>query len=87
MANGSDIDLHLPKYLKGMRFVFNDGITAKDVNEWLPMRLINIIGATNYSYVFGGMGWWNDDPRGKAEIREMAKWLKDIPSKETLFTS
>ena len=34
----------------------------------MPMRLINIIGATKQSYVFGGMGWWNDDPRGKAEM-------------------
>ena len=36
--------------------------------EGMPMHLINIIGATKQSYVFGGMGWWNDDPRGKAEI-------------------
>lgn len=34
LANGSDIDLQLPKYLKGMEFVFNDGITAKDADEW-----------------------------------------------------
>ncbi len=198
LANGSDIDLQLPKYLRGMKFVFNDEITVKDADEWfsqcrnrnikdikissaltveqhpfegtnetydiicvwdnnqvshfirnehredskfvytykeavceeygddletpvdntteyknvlselmifakkigyevfnyffdtayklldeslnmstenmpyylvdMPMRLINIIGAINTSYVFGGMGWWNDDPRGKAEI-------------------
>lgn len=34
----------------------------------MPPHLINIIGATKQSYVFGGMGWWNDDPRGQAEI-------------------
>ena len=198
LANGSDIDLQLPKYLKGIKFVFNDGITAKDADEWfsqclnrnikdikissaltvehhpfegtnetydiicvwdnnktshfirnehredrefvytykeevceesvddlvsvadntteykdvlselmifakkigygafnsffdtayklldgslnmstenipyylegMPMHLINIIGATKQSYVFGGMGWWNDDPREKAEM-------------------
>lgn len=198
LANRSDIDLQLPKYLKGMEFVFNDGITAKDADEWfsqclnrnikdikissaltvehhpfegtnetydiicfwdnfqisrfirnehrengeyvytyketicseyaddmvtpvdnsndyknvlsesmifakkigyevfnsffdtayklldgsldmstenipyylvgMPPRLINIIGATKQSYVFGGMGWWNDDPSGQAEI-------------------
>ncbi len=34
LANGSDIDLQLPKYLKGIKFVFNDGITAKDADEW-----------------------------------------------------
>ena len=34
----------------------------------MPVRLKNIIGATQSSYVFGGMGWWNDDPRGKTEI-------------------
>ena len=34
----------------------------------MPPHLINIIGATKQSYVFGGMGWWNDDPRGQAEV-------------------
>ena len=198
LINGSDIELQLPKYLKGIEFTFNDGSTAKNINEWfslckdrkikdirislpltveqhpfegtnetydiicvwdndqitrfirserredreyvytykeaacseciddlpvpvdntteyknvlselmlfaqkieyeafntffdtayklldgsldmstenipyylidMPERLRNIMGATKSSYVFGGMGWWNDDPRGKAEM-------------------
>ena len=34
----------------------------------IPVRLKNIMGATKASYVFGGMGWWNDEPRGHAEM-------------------
>ena len=34
LASGSDIDLQLPRYVKEMKFIFNDGITARDASEW-----------------------------------------------------
>lgn len=34
LADESDIDIQVPKYLKGIEFVFSDGSIAKDTDEW-----------------------------------------------------
>ena len=41
--------------------------TMPDYLQDLPNKLKDILFARNVSYVFGGMGSWNDDPQGFAE--------------------
>lgn len=45
-----------------------DHTNVPDHLQGMSERLLNMIGAIQWSYVFGGMGMWNDDPRGQAEV-------------------